>query len=171
LVAGAIGFLLGRGTAPAPSEVQHAAEPVVHQLAAPVDAGAAADASSERLSPEVVSTAPAPSAARPRPSSPSSQPSSPRPAGADIAAERTLLDRARSALARGDASGALTAAGEHEQRFPEGVLVEEREAVAIRALILGGRRAEATQRAATFRRRFSRSLFLPTLDAELDAGP
>jgi hypothetical protein len=64
----------------------------------------------------------------------------------------------------------MDAIDEHQRRFASGALVEEREALAVRALLAGGRRAEAERRAAAFRARFPKSLFSATLDAELDAG-
>lgn len=43
----------------------------------------------------------------------------PRAHDGDLSAERSILERARSALARGDASSALAAAGQHEREFPK----------------------------------------------------
>jgi hypothetical protein len=85
-------------------------------------------------------------------------------------AERLVLDAARQALARGDASAAWISIGEHERRFPRGRLIEERDALAVRSLIGLGRVPEARRRAETLRRRFPRSIFLPAVDSALGAA-
>lgn len=81
-----------------------------------------------------------------------------------LAAERSLLERARSALARGDATGALAAVGLHEKRYPHGTLAEEREALAVQALSELGN-PEAKERAGQFHKRFPKSLLAPVVDA------
>jgi len=86
---------------------------------------------------------------------------------ADLAAERGILERARSALARGDAAGALNASNDHARQFPRGQLSEEREVLAVQALAALGRSQEASDRAARFRRSFPKSLLLPVVDAAL----
>lgn len=91
--------------------------------------------------------------------------------GEDLAKERAVLDVARSALGRGDAANTLVATGEHERKFPQGALVEEREALAIQALATQGRRADAQARAERFRKRFPRSMLLPAVDAVVGSGP
>jgi hypothetical protein len=83
----------------------------------------------------------------------------------DVAAERKLLDVARHALDAEDGAGALAAVELHERRYPKGVLVQEREAMGIRALLLLGRADEARARAARFRTRFPSSLLLPAIEA------
>jgi hypothetical protein len=85
-------------------------------------------------------------------------PSPPAPSPADLAAESALLERARVALARADAPAALDGVSRHLQRFPAGLLAEEREAVWIQALVLAGDRESATRRARQFERRFPSSV-------------
>ena len=85
----------------------------------------------------------------------------------DLSRERALVDRARSALARGDSSGALAAADEHRKTFPRGQLAEEREVVAIQALAGAGRAEEAANRAGAFRKEYPASLLRPIVDAAL----
>jgi len=80
----------------------------------------------------------------------------------DLAAERALLDRVQRALRAGDVVGAQRAIDAHVRRFPTGILAEEREALAIKTLIVAGRREEAQKRAAAFRERFPDGLFQPT---------
>ena len=82
------------------------------------------------------------------------------PSARGLAAERALLDIARSGLARGDATEALAAVDRHAREYPNGVLVEEREALAVKALVALGRRDEAHGRAARFEERFPSSLML-----------
>ena len=101
------------------------------------------------------------------PASAGSAPAEPRSKDTDLATERAFLERARSALARGDGPGALTAIQAHGQAFPHGQLVEEREVLAVQALAAAGRAQEAAARAARFRALFPKSLMLPVVDQAL----
>ncbi len=84
-------------------------------------------------------------------------------------AERRLLDVARGALERGEPAVALDATTKHQRLFPGGVLVQEREAMAIRALAMLGRFTEARARAARFRVRFPDSILWPAIESAV--GP
>jgi hypothetical protein len=84
-----------------------------------------------------------------------------------LALERQLLDVARGALERGEAAAALAATARHERLFPGGVLVQEREAMAIRALAMLGRLPEARARAARFRERFPDSVLWPAIASSI----
>lgn len=86
---------------------------------------------------------------------------------AGLAAERALLDIARAAFARGEPNEALVAAQRHAKDYPQGVLTEERDALAIRALAAMGRRDEASARAQKFRTKYPKSLLLPAIDSAL----
>jgi hypothetical protein len=79
--------------------------------------------------------------------------------------ERQLLDVARHALDREDGAATLAAVAEHQRRYPAGVLVQEREAMAVRALVLLGRTDEAQARASRFRSRFPNSVLLPAIES------
>jgi hypothetical protein len=68
------------------------------------------------------------------------------------------LEQARAAL-KGDPARALARANEHRRRFPGGVLVQEREVIAIQALRHLGRDTEANQRASAFQKAFPGSAF------------
>lgn len=81
--------------------------------------------------------------------------------------ERSLLEGARRALAGGSVAPALTAIAEHEARFADGALVEEREALRVQALVRAERAEEARAALARFKARFPSSLFTPALDALL----
>lgn len=132
--------------------------------ASPGPVGPPMVASAHRLDPVREGTVPAAAIA-----------SSPRPSSAvapDPAAdERVLLDRARGAVEREDGAEALAVTEEHARKFPRGALVQEREAIAVRALILLGRRDEARTRIDRFRERFPDSLLLPALESSAGTDP
>ena len=68
--------------------------------------------------------------------------------------ETTLIGDARQALRAGDAARALRVLDECRRLFPAGVLQQERERLAIEALIKDGRAAEASARAVAFLRKY-----------------
>jgi hypothetical protein len=70
--------------------------------------------------------------------------------------EIRLLQRAQDALGSSPAR-ALQITNEHITRFPRGVLVQEREMIAISALAAIGRTSEARARAARFLAAYPRS--------------
>lgn len=88
--------------------------------------------------------------------------------GAGLAAQQALLDDARAALRGGDGQGALAAIRRHTAQFPSTAFAEEREAVAIKALVLIGHASEARARTERFDARFPKSLLTPSLRAALD---
>jgi hypothetical protein len=71
--------------------------------------------------------------------------------------EARLVGRAREALRGGDAALALQKLEKSRARFPNGALMQEREALAIEALVRLGRRDIAAERAARFVWEFPRS--------------
>jgi hypothetical protein len=85
--------------------------------------------------------------------------------GEQLARERVLLDAARGALERQDGEAVLAAADEHERMYPNGMLAQEREAMAVRALVLLDRPDEARARVQRFRARFPDSVLLPAMSA------
>lgn len=82
-----------------------------------------------------------------------------------LADEQAILDIARAALNRGGGGAALEAVERHERRYPGGLLSEEREVLAIEALVLAGRTDDARARADRFEKRYPRSVLLPTVQA------
>lgn len=132
---------------------------------ASASAGVAEIAVSALPTVRVSAPAPGPSAPAPptAPSPPNAQVSaSGAPSAAhdaDLAAERALVDRARTALTRGQATAALEALDAHAKSFPRGRLAEEREALAVDALVRAGRAAEAASRADRFRTAWPNSVF------------
>jgi hypothetical protein len=94
------------------------------------------------------------------------------PATGPLAASETevsLLSRAQEALGR-DPARALDLVRDHEQRFDMGLLVQEREVIAIEALVRLGRKKDAEARAAAFHARFPRSAHGRRIDVLLQAG-
>jgi hypothetical protein len=134
--------LLASAAATAPARVAVAAQPPASQAAAP---GQLAEALS-----------PYPSASAPT---------------STLTAEQSILDDARAELTSGDPNRALALVDDHAQRFPHPHLGEEREALAIQALVAAGRYDEARARAARFRAAAPHSLFLPAIDATLASIP
>ena len=88
-----------------------------------------------------------------------------------LAAERALVERARSALIRKRPADALAAAAQHHRDFPTGRLAEEREAIRVLALTARGEHEQARKRALRFRARYPNSLLRATVDAALQARP
>jgi outer membrane protein assembly factor BamD (BamD/ComL family) len=89
----------------------------------------------------------------------------------DLAEQRWLLERARTALGRGDGAAALDSLEEHQRRYPEGQLTEEREVLEIEASLALGRSSEAKLRGAEFERRHPGSLLLPAVESTLRSLP
>ena len=117
-------------------------------VAAPPSASTPAD---ERL---VLAPPPAASAART-----SSHGSGASAAPADPEEEVRLLERAQDAL-RASPDDALRLTAEHARRFPNGTLAQEREVIAIDALVRAGHTAEAKARADKFAKTYPQSTHL-----------
>jgi hypothetical protein len=143
--------------APAPSTAP-SAEPAAVPVSA-LPSAAAPTAVATAITTHATSSASAPAA-----------PSSTAPTGGsdvDLAAERSLVDRARTALGRGQSADALAALDTHAARYPHGRLSEEREALAVDALARSGRMDLALARAARFRTSYPNSVFRGVVDAAL----
>jgi len=80
-----------------------------------------------------------------------------KPQSASEVTEAQILSEARKVLAS-DPGRALAGVQRHQQLFPSGALVQEREILAIEALRRLGREAEANARAQSFRTRFPSSI-------------
>ena len=85
--------------------------------------------------------------------------------------ELRLLREARAAVASEDFAAALVCIGEHERRFKAGRLVEEREALRVKALAGLGRTEQARRAALAFEGRFPRSVLLPAVSRMLASEP
>lgn len=114
--------------------------------------------------------APAPATERPsvlkRPGSRSRAQNASKPA----VAEAELLERAQAALAKRP-KDALALTREHKRRFPRGLLVQEREVIAIEALSRLGQKRAADAKAAEFEGRYRGSVHQPRLDGDMDRAP
>ncbi len=110
---------------------------------------------------------------RPAPPVATAAPPSRAPAVArdSLREERRLLDLARDAIVRGEPEAALAPTAAHADRFPDGVLAEEREALRIRALARLGRAGEARALLASMRARHPRSFLLGGASADVEAIP
>lgn len=123
--------------------------------------------------PEVVAPSSLPLAPSPlaRPASVAPRPTAKATAQDRLAAERALLDVARRGLATGEPVKALAAVERHEKEYAQGVLTEEREAIAVKALVAAGRGEDARARGATFRARYPRSIMLNAVQSSLKTIP
>jgi len=99
----------------------------------------------ERVAPSVASDPAAATVA-----SPSTMSMEPKPAASTVLAEVASLDRARAALAAGDARTALARISAHDASFPGGALQPEAVVLRVRALNLLGDRVQAASVANRF---------------------
>lgn len=159
------GVVVGRETAPS-REATPASTTPVSTLAATTSNAPAPPAIESSTPSTPVSDLPsaATASARPIASSSSNAPAS------DLAKEQALIDTARAALARGRGADALAAVEAHASRYPRGALAEEREALAVQALVVDGKPDAARARAAQFHRRYPSSIFGGAVDRAL-SGP
>jgi pimeloyl-ACP methyl ester carboxylesterase len=161
----ALGFALGAGVAtavllPRPESVRvvyvdRAAPVAVPALGTTEPAAIPFDAL-----PKSAPSSPAPSAQKPL--VPSASPA------IRLNEERALVDEARVAYSRGDTTGCLAMLEKHRTLHPNGLLSEEREALAVRALVATGRRAEARERGDRFATRYPASVMLPAVLSALE---
>lgn len=79
-------------------------------------------------------------------------------ASADLKAELGAIEKARSALGSGDASGALSQLDAYARSYPRGRLALEAEVLRIDALARSGQREAAKKRAELFVRRYPNSV-------------
>jgi len=93
------------------------------------------------------------------------------PARSGARVELHLLEQARAAVDREDFALAMQLLADHAHRFRNGRLVEEREALRVKALASLGRRSDARRAAAQFEARFPRSPLLPTVTEMPDLAP
>ena len=107
---------------------------------------------------------PAPDALSAQAGSSSSSSSSSSEIEAETETEVHLLQRAQSALGASAAS-ALALTDEHARRFPGGALAQEREFIAVSALLSLGRTADAKGRAARLLERFPGSAYRGRLES------
>jgi hypothetical protein len=109
---------------------------------------------------------PAPARTETASSTPRTEPS-PSSRASQLAEERRLLDFGRADLAQDEPDRALTIASVHQARYPNGALSDEREAIAIQALVAMQRYDEARARAKLFRERAPDSPLRPEVESTL----
>ncbi len=97
--------------------------------------------------------------------------SEPRERDRSLAAERALIEQARTALSREQGAAAVAALERHARDFPEGELAEERESLHVQALVGLERFEQARKVGARFHRRFPRSIFGAVVDEALKSIP
>jgi outer membrane protein assembly factor BamD (BamD/ComL family) len=82
-------------------------------------------------------------------------------------AEVKLVQRAQDALRSSRPAEALALCNDHTKRFPNGMVTQECEVIAIEALVKTGRKDEARKRADRFKARFPGSAAIRRLDVLL----
>jgi hypothetical protein len=71
----------------------------------------------------------------------------------------------------GEPTRAVERLDRHRVHFPEGLLVEERDAMRVEALVKAGRYDDARSLTGAFRARWPTSLFLATVDSAIASIP
>jgi hypothetical protein len=85
--------------------------------------------------------------------------------------ELDILQPSRSAVAQGDFAAALRSITEHERRYPDGQLREEREALRIQALTGLHRTDEVRRAVVAFRERFPHSVLISRMNESVRTTP
>ena len=164
-VGASAGAVLHAALRPPVERIVYVERPAVAAPSAPVFEIATPPTPTPRETPPAATVEP-PRAGRPAVADKSTAPSS-----SDLAAEQALLDVARTAFAQGRGEEALGPLDRHAQRYPKGILAEEREAMAINVLVTLGRYDDARTRGARFLRRYPGSLLRASVEAAIEAIP
>jgi len=151
VVIGVAFFLSRPSPAPSASPAPPSA-PAIVEPAPTVAEPASAPPSIKTVSPSELPTAIEPPT-KPAPSARENTTASAAASSVTDTEEIALLARAHDAL-RGSPAQSLELCREHEKKFPSGRFSQEREAVAIEALVHLGRRDEAAKRWSSFQSRF-----------------
>ncbi len=109
-----------------------------------------------------------PQKAAPASAPPSSSEVSPELSPSDLREEAAVLAAARADLARGDAKSASRRLDEASARFPRGMLLEERDALYVRAAEQSGDHERASRLAWSFLERHPRSPLRPSVERVLE---
>lgn len=129
------------------------AEPPAQEPPASPPPGAGADRAPGAIAPSISALAQGEAtAAAPEVTAPAPAPGSPEERASRLREENELLGQARAALRSGDPGRAIAILEQARVKFPDGVLGQEREAVAIEALARSGAREAASARASAFLR-------------------
>jgi hypothetical protein len=164
-----VGGLSSAPSTPPPGPSFQETKPAVHG-ATPSDAPAPPATPTAPVRP-LAEPAPAPTVSgEPSPAAKREPASARRAATAPRPNEAALLQRAQAALQHSPAR-ALELTRRHQSSFPQGVLSQEREVIAIEALRRLGRHDAAQTRAAAFERRYTGSVHHPRLSGGADTSP
>jgi hypothetical protein len=123
------------------------------------------------IAPSASSAASAATAARAPGSAPQVVPPAPVSHISQLTDERALLDGVRASLVQGDPNGALDQLRASRREFPRAILGEERDALAVEALVSARRYQEARAAAGAFREHFPDSLFSGTVEGAVRSIP
>jgi hypothetical protein len=147
----AVGFVVTRSSAPASSEVRPQERPLAtERTLAP--APSISSTPSPALHVDDLPPAPETTAARPPEPGPVKH-ASPAPVDsseAQLVDELAAIDAARAALSSGHGDTALSRVRQYQKRFPDGLYVEEADALEVQALAFSGRREEARSKGERF---------------------
>jgi hypothetical protein len=88
-----------------------------------------------------------------------------------LAAERKLIEMARTSFVRGQTAAALASLSRHTREFPSGQLSEERESLFVQVLVATGATDQARVRGKRFLQRYPHSLFTPVVEQALRTIP
>lgn len=135
---------------------RYVSSPANHETPAVVSPVVSASTSPAKLAPLPVSAPTASASARPV-VVPPAPPASSSPAIPALAPELALLDEARTALRRQDATAALGALDRYAREFPRGQMSAEAMVLRIEALVQSGDRASASSLAKSFEKANPRS--------------
>lgn len=89
----------------------------------------------------------------------------------DLAAERSLMEQARSSLAHSRWNDALLSLDKHRSRFSRGKLAEERDSMRVPTLVMLGRYDDARAAAQRFHARYPTSIFATGVDQAVRSIP
>lgn len=89
----------------------------------------------------------------------------------DLAAERNLMEQARSSLAHSRWNDALLSLDKHRSRFSRGKLAEERDSMRVPTLVMLGRYDDARAAAQRFHARYPTSIFASGVDQAVRSIP
>jgi len=172
LVGGITGGVLHAVFAPEKVRIVYVDRPAGEGSTKTIAAAASGDREAATLSPSTAARAATVSSSVETSRTP--MPPVPEDAPANVSSwskERALLENARRALGAGEPEVCLFELGKHARAFPTGRLAEEREALAINALVGVGRYTEARQKADLFARRYRHSFLAPSVEAAISAIP
>lgn len=156
------GFAVGRATAPEAPAAPPASMSTPVPPVPPVPPSTTATSAEPPAPPASLSASA--TAAPPPPTTTTAATPSTTTGGDGFDREQSLLERARSALVRHDASAAEKALDEHDRQFPRSRLAEERDYLRIQVLRERGDDARVRERAKAFLAKYPESMLRPRVE-------